>query len=222
MAMLEVARSPCPNLHVVGLFDTLLERNGALLRTLRDWEKAEAPGNDALRLQRRVARFQNVIPPEEWDFEWDQRATQELSFAATVKASEGKQVANSKSPMDCPACGQNIKLRAISPRNNAIRVYPAVRPCPSCHTPLVFNIPQWVIWGPVLLGMVVLGAGLLVLDSMNLLPEGRTRLFGAPWEFVALVAAVTAIIVASVVWASRSQMKITPATHDDIQRLAGR
>jgi endogenous inhibitor of DNA gyrase (YacG/DUF329 family) len=47
--------------------------------------------------------------------------------------------------MSCPACGYNVKLGEISPRSNPIHKYPAVRGCPSCKTPLLFALPQWVV-----------------------------------------------------------------------------
>jgi len=53
--------------------------------------------------------------------------------------------------LPCPQCGEDIKLRRVSPTDNPIRKYPAVRPCPSCGIPLSFDLPGWVV--PSLVGL---------------------------------------------------------------------
>jgi hypothetical protein len=50
-----------------------------------------------------------------------------------------------KLELPCPQCGEDIKLRKVSPPDNPIRKYPAVRPCPSCGLPLRFDLPGWVV-----------------------------------------------------------------------------
>lgn len=126
--------------------------------------------------------------------------------------------------MNCPICGHSIKLRAISPPNNAIKAYPAVRPCPSCRAPLVFDAPQWVIWTSVLLILAMVLGGVVFLDSLGVLPvgPGRRRWSAMPWEVYVLTAAVSAVGLGFGVWGLRTYMKITSATREDEQRYAGR
>ena len=64
--------------------------------------------------------------------------------------------------LPCPQCGEDIKLRRVSPPDNPIRKYPAVRPCPSCGIPLRFDLPGWVV--PSLVGLVLA----LVVLAVNL------------------------------------------------------
>jgi hypothetical protein len=47
--------------------------------------------------------------------------------------------------LPCPSCGDDIKLRRVSPPSDPIQKYPAVRPCPSCRAALRLDLPGWVM-----------------------------------------------------------------------------
>lgn len=59
-----------PNLHIIGLADAILGREGRLLAALESYEQQHLPGNNDLRLMGRAAHFRCAgVPQDRWDID---------------------------------------------------------------------------------------------------------------------------------------------------------
>jgi len=72
-----------------------------------------------------------------------------------------------KPKLPCPQCGEDIKLRKVSPPDNPIRKYPAVRPCPSCGIHLRFDLPGWVVPSLVALTVALVAIAIYLVNAVD-------------------------------------------------------
>ena len=118
------------------------------------------------------------------------------------------QMAFTSTRMACPACGNRIKLTAISPRSDPIMKYPALRRCPSCGTLLRFNLPKWVIPSLVVIALILVVPIMVVLDSgMFDTIRDSEKLLGLAGGAILLP-----ILLPLTFWLMANQMSITSAT----------
>src|SRR5687767_12088386 len=115
--------------------------------------------------------------------------------------------------LPCPRCNADIKLRRISPPSDPINKYPAVRPCPSCGAPLLFDLPIWVIPAVVLLCLedAVFGIYLMNLWGYGHLLGDDGRAGRRSWGTVILTIPLVATILPIMIWVFRMNMRITEA-----------